>query len=480
MNFGNLKMYIDGKLVSSANNKTKDIISPLNDEKIANLSWGSDKDSVRALKSAKKGFELWSNTPVEVRKKWMLLFRSKIFENEEILRKSISYEMGKPYAATGEDIESITNSLSYYSEIIEDYQKNKEIPDKDNSHEHQLISKPIGVVVAYLAWNFPLLNAGFKIGPALAAGCSIILKPSELSPLSLYIIGEILNEINFPKGVVNILCGNPKEVATTLSSSKTPKLITMIGSTETAKKVIADSSTSIKKYSMELGGNAPFIVFDDADLNLAVNIGAAIKFGNCGQICVAANRFFIHENIIDEFSEKLVKKAKNLKIGFDNKLDFDMGPLISFESRNRILKLIENTIESGANLLYGGKIPENSSKGNWFEPTVISGVNNNMNIFHQEIFGPVATLVSFKSDDEVIKSANDTKYGLASYLFTNDKKRIDRFINQLDFGEIQINGIKYDIYLPHGGIKESGVGHDCSELALDDYLVKKRITISKS
>ena len=479
MDFGNLKMYINGELTSSHNTMTKDIISPLNDEKIATLAWGSSNDSIRALESAKEGFKVWSNTPVKKRKEWMLLFREKILENEEILRKSISYEMGKPYSATVEDIESITNSLKYYSDIIEDYQSDKEIIDNENTHKHYLISKPIGVVVAYLAWNFPLLNAGFKLGPALASGCSIILKPSELSPLSLYIIGQILDEINFPKGVVNIICGEPNQVATTLSKSTIPNLITMIGSTETAKKVISDSSTSIKKYSMELGGNAPFIVFDDADIDLAADIGAAIKFGNCGQICVAANRFYIHQNIFDSFLNKLISKAKNLKIGYNKELDYDIGPLITNKSKDRVLGLIKNTVENGGCLEYGGKTPENLDKGNWIYPTIISGVNDKMKIFHEEIFGPVATLIPFKSDDDVLLSANNTKYGLASYIFTNDKIRINRFIDELDFGEIHVNGIKYDIYLPHGGIKESGVGHDCSELALEDYLIKKRITITK-
>ena len=472
-------MYIHGELVSSIDNQTKQIFSPLNEERIATLSWANSLDSKRALKSAEQGFHIWSKTPIKKRKEWMLKLRDKILEKEEILRKSISYEMGKPYNATAEDIESITNSLKYYSDIIEDYQKDKEIIDPDGTHSHYLVSKPIGIVVAYLAWNFPLLNAGFKLGPALASGCSIVLKPSELSPVSLYIIGEILHEINFPKGVVNILCGEPSEVATTLSKSTLPKLITMIGSTETAKRVISDSSTSIKKYSMELGGNAPFIVFDDADIELATNIGAAIKFGNCGQICVAANRFFIHEKIFDQFMDQMISKAKQLKIGFNKQLDYEIGPMITNKSKERVLKLIKKTIDDGGKLQYGGKSPENLSAGNWIQPTVISGVTDKMKIFHEEIFGPVVSLISFKTEDDVIKSANNTKYGLASYLFTKNKERINRFINELDFGEVQINGIKYDIYLPHGGIKESGVGHDCSELALDDYLIKKRITITK-
>ena len=477
MEFGSLKMYIDGDLKSAIDNNIKDIYSPLNGEKVASLSWGSHKDSIIALDSAEKGFKSWSKLPLSKRKEWMFKLRKKILENEDLLRKSISYEMGKPYAATGEDIESITNSLEYYANIIGDFIKPIDIADNDDTHNHQLISKPIGVVVAYLAWNFPLLNAGFKIGPALASGCSIILKPSELSPISLYIIGDLLKQINFPKGVINIICGEPLDVAKTLSKSTIPALITMIGSTETAKKVISDSSTSIKKYSMELGGNAPFIVFDDADLETAINIGAAIKFGNCGQICVAANRFFIHEKVYDKFIDGLIIKAKNLKIGFNENLDYDIGPLITEKSRNRVEDLIKQTLKNGGKLEYGGGIPK--MKGNWIEPTIITNVNKTMSIFHEEIFGPVASIIKFKSDTEVLEKANDTDYGLASYLFTKNKKRINKFVDDLDFGEIHVNGIKYDIYLPHGGIKQSGIGHDCSELALEDYLIKKRISIAK-
>ena len=477
MDFGNLKMYIDGDLKSSIDKITKDIYSPLNGEKIASLSWGNHKDSKIALESASNGFKSWSKLPLSKRKEWMLKLRKQILENENLLRKAISYEMGKPYAATGEDIESITNSLEYYAEIIDDFIRPIQIAENDDTHNHQLIFKPIGVVVAYLAWNFPLLNAGFKIGPALATGCSIILKPSELSPVSLYIIGDLLKQINFPKGVINIVCGEPEEVATTLSKSTIPSLITMIGSTETAKKVISDSSTSIKKYSMELGGNAPFIVFEDADIEVAINIGSAIKFGNCGQICVAANRFFVHENVHKKFVDGLIKKARELKIGYNKNLDFEIGPLISKSSRERVIDLIKSTIDNGGKLEFGGEIP--LMNGNWFEPTIITNVNESMSIFHMEIFGPVASIIKFNNDDEVLKKANNTDYGLASYLFTSNKKRIDKFVDELDFGEIHVNGIKYDIYLPHGGIKQSGVGHDCSELALEDYLIKKRISIAK-
>ena len=231
-----------------------------------------------------------------------------------------------------------------------------------------------------------------------------------------------MNDINFPAGVVNIICGEPAIVATTLSKSKIPRLITMIGSTSTAKKVYADSSTSIKRLSMELGGNAPFIVFDDADLDAAIDLAIGIKFGNSGQICVAANRFFIHDKIYDTFLKHYLERVKKLKLGFGEDSSPDMGPLITVKSRDRILDLISDSIKNGAKLEYGGKIPENFSDGNWLEPTVITHVSQDMRIFNEEIFGPVASIIKFSNDNEVLKLANSTDYGLASYIFTNNKK----------------------------------------------------------
>ena len=227
---------------------------------------------------------------------------------------------------------------------------------------------------------------------------------------------------------------------------------------------------------MELGGNAPFIVFDDADFDTALNLGIALKFGNCGQVCVAANRIFVHEKIYDRYLEAYIKKASDLKLGFGKDSKADMGPIVSASSKERMKVLIDDAVKKGAKLETGGKTPEGMDDGNWHEPTVLSGVKSNMMIFREEIFGPLASIIKFETDDEVLAMANDTEFGLASYIFTNDHKRIERFTEELEFGEVQINGVKYSIYLPHGGIKNSGIGHDCSHLALEDYLVKKRVT----
>jgi succinate-semialdehyde dehydrogenase/glutarate-semialdehyde dehydrogenase len=261
-----------------------------------------------------------------------------------------------------------------------------------------------------------------------------------------------------------------------MTKSNIPSVVTMIGSTKTGKQVIADSSSSIKKLSMELGGNAPFIVFDDADMDAALDLAIGIKFGNCGQICVAANRFFIHENIYDDFLKAYVERVKKIKLGFGKDSDADMGPLVNHQGQERMIDIVADATAKGAQIETGGKIPQGFEKGYWFEPTVLSNVGTEMLAYQQETFGPIAPIFKFKTEDEVLTLANDTEYGLASYLFTEDVERQARFANELQFGEVQINGVKYAIYLPHGGIKNSGIGHDCSALALNDYLIKKRVT----
>ncbi len=476
MDFGYLKLYIDGQLVDAVDGQRHAIICPANEEKIADIAWAGEADALLALESAQRGFNYWSALSLAERTTWMMTLRQAVLDKEAILRQGMIYEMGKTYASAWEDIEAVINGLEWYPSAMK-HLRDEQIPDYENTHSHKMVHQPAGVAVAYLAWNFPLLNVGFKIGPALAAGCSLIIKPSEVSPVSAYLLGQILHDINFPAGVINILCGPPQIVATTLSKSTIPRVITMIGSTATGKRVIADSATSIKKLGMELGGNAPFIVFDDADFDAALDLAIGIKYGNCGQICVAANRIFVQDTIYDKFVAAYIKRAESLKLGFGADETPDMGPLATKSAQDRMKVLIEDALSKGAKLETGGNIPKGFEKGYWFEPTVLTNITPDMRVYKDETFGPIAPIMRFSTEEEVIAMANDTEHGLASYLFTNNHQRIERFTRQLQFGEIQINGVKYSIYLPHGGIKNSGIGHDCSHLALDDYLVKKRITV---
>ncbi len=478
MNFGYNKLYIGGELVDAENQEREQVICPATGEAIAEVAKAGKADAEKALIAADKGFKYWSKLSLAKRTEWMLKLREEVLKNEDLLRQAMVHEMGKTYEGAWEDIEAVINGLEWYPNAMKNYRE-EQIPDYEGTHTHKMIHQPAGIAVAYLAWNFPLLNVGFKLGPALAAGCSLIIKPSALSPLSAYLIGKIMHDIDFPAGVVNILSGPASQVATTLTQSKKTAVLTMIGSTQTGLKVIAESTTSIKKFGLELGGNAPFIVFDDADFDTALDLAIGLKFGNSGQICVAANRIFVHKNIHDKFLAAYVKRANALKLGFGKEEKPDMGPVVTRSDRDRMLTLVADAVSKGAKLEAGGKVPEGREKGNWLEPTVLSGVTTDMRVFREEIFGPVAPILSFDTDDEVLALANDTEYGLASYIFTNNHKRIERFVEDLEFGEVQINGVKYSIYLPHGGIKNSGIGHDCSHLAIEDYLVKKRISIAK-
>ena len=476
MKFGHKKLYIGGELIAAANGKIHEVVCPASEMPVATISWASQADTARALKAAEEGFTAWSQLPISQRQDWMLKLRSKILERQDLLRNSIMYEMGKVWEGTEEDLTSITNSLQFYAEEIE-LRQDEEIPDRDGTHTHRLVSQPLGVAVAFLAYNFPLLNLGFKLGPALAAGCSIIIKPSEYSPLSAYLIGEICHEIDFPAGVINIICGDTSEVGVPLCESKVPRLITMIGSTETAQKLITQSSqTSLKRFSMECGGNAPFIVFDDADLNLAISHGVALKVGNAGQICVAPNRFFIQESVVDHYVAEMKRRFEQIKIGFGRENKPDMGPLANQSSLIRVSQIVDEAVRQGGELICGGQ--RHGAQGHYFQPTIIRFENENAPILQQEVFGPVAFIIPFQTQEEVITMANNTDAGLASYVYSSDPARLDFFSTHLQFGEVQLNGLKYDIYLPHGGIKNSGIGVDCSSYALDDYLIRKRVTMA--
>ena len=478
-NFGYQPLYLNGQLKDAASGQVHPVICPGNGETVAEIAWGGQADAEAALESAREGFARWSALSIVERGGWMARLHDEVVENEHLLREAITCEMGKPFAQTHEDFEALVRALKWYPQAMQ-HRRDELIPDVEGTHTHLVVSQPAGVVVAYLAWNFPLLNLAFKIGPALAAGCSLIVKPSRNSPLSCYLVGRLAAKAGFPAGVFNVLAGPNDVVSQTLSSSPIPRVVTMIGSSRSGVRAIRDSATSIKRYSMELGGNAPAIVFEDADLDLAVELIAAVKFGNCGQICVSPNRIFIHTSLYPDFINRFVNKARTLKIGFGLEGDHDMGPLVDASSRDRMISLVSDAIEDGAVLECGGRVPPGMGEGNFFEPTVLSGVNPSMRIFNEEIFGPLASIIRFETEEEVIAMANDCEVGLSSYLFTRDLNRVQRVSSALEVGEVHVNGLKYSIYLPHGGVKNSGLGHDCSHLALDTYLERKRITISLS
>lgn len=474
----NKKMYINGQLVDG-NATEYELRSPATDQPVANLAWANAADAETALAAADAAYSSWSATPIQERIDWMLKLRDAISVNKAHLCECIQLEIGKTSGEAEYDHGSIVGSLTFYAEEIARRMEPESIADREGTHEHRLVHESVGVVVAFIAWNFPLLNLGFKLGPAMATGCPLIVKPSFKSPLTAYAIGELCAEIGLPAGAVNIICGADEEVGDTLSSSTIPAMLTLIGSSRTAKRIMAKGASSIKRYSMELGGNAPALVFEDANLDNAADIISGVKYGVAGQICITPNRVFVNDAVMDNFRAALLERAANVKPGFslDQDADFTMGPLIDKVAWERVNDLVQDAVAQGAEVLCGGGRPAgNDGAGNFFAPTVLDKVTPQMRIYNEEIFGPVVSLISFSDEDQALAEANATDTGLTAYVFTEDQQRADSFAARLRFGEIQVNGVKYAIYLPHIGIKQSGVGCDCSQLALNEYLSLKRVS----
>ena len=472
--FYNKKMYLDGKLSEGSDHI--EVFNPATEEMTGKVAGASILEAEKSLESAKRSLTTWPRTSISERQHWMHCLRKEIIANEQSLRECVHFEIGKPWQQTKEDFESLKNSLEFYSQEIARF-NNYSIPDRTGSHSHLITYEPVGVVVAFISWNFPLLNLAFKLGPALASGCPIIIRPSELSPISAYAVGEICSKIALPPGVVQIFSSNSYDVADYLSSSKIPSLITLIGSSTTGRHVMQKGATSIKRYSMELGGNAPALVLYDADLALAANTIAALKFSNAGQICVAPNRIFVDSKVYEDFKTHIVGLAETTEVGFDKNSDIHTGPVINQKSWIRLKKLVDDAVMKGAQLLIGGDRPSNQVRGHFFSPTILSGVTDQMQIYHEEIFGPIISLISFNDEKDLTERSNlNNDGGLVAYVFTDNEKKAELIGRELHFGEIQINGVKYDIDLPHGGIGQSGFGHDCSKLALNDYHIVKRIS----
>ncbi|WP_298961521.1 NAD-dependent succinate-semialdehyde dehydrogenase [uncultured Roseibium sp.] len=473
MNFPS-KMYLGGALVEG--HGTIEVANPATEEPVATVAAAGREDVQRALENARNAFPSWSRTSIFERQQWMAKLRNEVIQHEDYLRTYIHHELGKPWASTQEDFDSLKNSLQFYSEEIvrfHDYG----LADRAGTHTHTMVHEAAGVAVAFLAWNFPLLNLAFKIGPAMAAGCPIIIRPSNDTPISAYAVGELCAGIGLPAGVVQILATDSYEAADALSASPIPAVITLIGSTATGRHIMRTGATTIKRYSMELGGNAPVLVFADADLEQAADIICGVKFSNAGQICVSPNRVFVEATVLEEFTEKVVERAQKAKTGWDRDADITTGPLVNAKAWKRIKKLIDDAVSDGADLLAGGDRPAELSRGHFLAPTVLANVRETMDVYRQETFGPIVSLIPFHSEDGLLETANDCDDGgLTAYIFTQDLAKAERYAAGLRYGEIQINGVKYDIDLPHGGIGQSGIGHDCSGLALNDYLVLKRVT----
>ena len=466
--------YINGQWVGDNVKSRFDVTNAYTNEVISTLPDMGKKETDEAILAANAAWPEWRSRTAKERaailKKWFDL----IMSNQEDLAMLMTAEQGKPLAeARGE--------VGYGASFIEWFAEEGKrtygdvIPTPANDRRILVIKQPIGVVASITPWNFPIAMITRKCAPALAAGCPVVIKPAAETPLSALAIAELADQAGIPKGIINVIVGtNSSEIGLALTDSKIVRKLSFTGSTAVGKILTRNCADTMKKVSMELGGNAPFIVFDDADLDAAVAGAMISKFRNTGQTCVCTNRFLVQEGIYEEFVKRLADAVKTLNVGNGMDEGVNQGPLISLKALDKVKDHLSDAVDRGAVIVAGGKPHQNG--GTMFEPTVVSHVDSSMKIASEETFGPLAPIFKFSTEQEAIDMANDTEFGLASYFFTNDINRIWRVSEALEYGMVGVNeGVISNEVAPFGGIKESGLGREGSHYGIDDFLELKYI-----
>ncbi len=467
---------INGKWVDSTDNKVIDVTNPATGEKINQIPHLTENQIEEAIQSANNALPAWKNTTAAERTKLLKNWLQLVEKHAHDLACMIVEEQGKPYAEALGEVHYAASYIEFYQEEIKRISGDI-LPSPFPKSRVFINKQPVGVVGIITPWNFPIAMMARKVAPALAAGCTCVIKPDEKTPLSAFTIIALAQQAGIPTGVLNVVSGNPAEIGNALCKSNLVRKISFTGSTKIGKLLMQQSADTVKKLSLELGGNAPFIVFEDADIEQAVEGLIQAKFRNGGQTCVCANRIFVHKDILAEFSDKLQAKVKAFKIGngFEQS---DIGPLINQQAFDKMLYLIADACDKGAEITTGGK--PHQLGGTYFEPTILSGVNNKMEIFSEEIFGPIASIISFTDTEEVIAMSNDTKQGLAAYFYSKDMNRIWQVAEALEYGIVGINrGAISSAWMPFGGIKESGQGREGSKYGIEEYLETKYICLGE-
>ncbi len=460
--------YINGEWVDADGGGTVPVTNPATGEVVAEVAKCSTAETRRAIESAHAAMVGWRARSAKERAAIMRKWFNLMMDAQEDLALIMTTEQGKPlFESRGE----IAYGASYIEWFAEEGKRiyGDTIPQPSNDKRIVCIKQPVGVVACITPWNFPNAMLTRKIAPALAAGCTVVCKPANATPLSAYAFVELAERAGIPPGVINMVTGETSKIGEEMTSNPLVRKLTFTGSTPVGKKLMADCSKTVKRTSMELGGNAPFIVFDDADLDAAVAGALVCKYRNAGQTCVCANRILVQESCYDAFAAKLADAVGGLKMGPGTDEDVKIGPLITEEAANDMEAFIEDAVSKGAKMVAGGHRSDLGKQ--FFEPTILTNVTGEMRVFQEEIFGPIAPLFKFKDEQEAIDMANDTPFGLACYFYSRDIGRIWRVAEALEYGIVGINeGIISNEMAPFGGVKESGQGREGSKYGLDDYL----------
>ncbi|WP_298474312.1 aldehyde dehydrogenase [uncultured Maribacter sp.] len=469
------KLFINGEWVKSTSGETIDIISPSTEEVVARVQNGTAEEALQTLEAADKAQKEWKKLPARTRADLLYKLADEIDANTEELAQLLVKEQGKLLKVARFEVAVGASFIRYACEGARRIEG--DIIPSDNANEQIWIQKvPRGVVVAITAWNFPFALAGRKLGPALVAGNTIVIKPTSETPLATLELGNLAQKVGIPAGVINILTGPGRAMGNALVESPICKMVTMTGSTPVGQSIARAAAQNLTHVQLELGGKAPFIVFEDADIDAAVDAALHSRFDNCGQVCTCNERMYIHEGIYDTFMEKFLAKVAEIKVGDPMLEETDMGPKVNGSELKHMEHLVEVSVKEGATIAAGGKRPEGAEfqKGFWFEPTVLTGVTQDMTIVHEESFGPILPVLKFKTFEEVIGYANDCEYGLAAMVFTNDMNTIMKCNDELEYGEIYVNrghGEQHQGF--HNGYKLSGSGGEDGKYGFEQYMEKK-------
>ena len=454
---------------------TFDVLNPATGEVIAKVAKAGKKETEEAIAAAAKAFPLWRAKTAKARSELLYRWYQLIIDNKSWLARLMPEEQGKPLKEAEGEVDYAASFIQWFAE--QGKRANGEIiPPAKPGSRILATREPIGVVAAITPWNFPMAMLTRKLGPALAAGCTGVIKPANNTPLCAFALLALAKKAGIPDGVLNAVAGNTSEISDAIMASHAVRKISFTGSTSVGKTLVRNAAETMKKVSMELGGNAPYIVFEDADIDAAVQGAIANKFRNAGQVCVSVNRFYIHDDVYERFVSQLVSAVKALKVG--NGLDDGVvvGPLIEASAVKKVREHVEDAIAKGAEILAGGE--PHSLGGNFWQPTVLGECHEQMQLAQEETFGPLAACFRFSDEDDVIQRANNTPYGLAAYFYTQNLSRVFRVSQALESGMIGINECAVSTELgPFGGVKESGLGREGSVLGLEEYLEVKTLHI---
>ncbi|MBM7649661.1 succinate-semialdehyde dehydrogenase/glutarate-semialdehyde dehydrogenase [Bacillus ectoiniformans] len=469
-------LYVNGQWIESQSKQTFSVYNPANGEEIEQVADGNKEDVKAAIQAAKEAFRSWSRFTAYERSQYLYRAYELMIERKEELARLMTIEQGKPLKAARNEVQYAADFLQWYAEEAKRVY-GETIPAPRRDQRFMVLRQPIGVVGAITPWNYPVSMITRKVAPAIAAGCTIVLKPAEQTPLCAREVFKVFADAKIPEGVVNLIStSNPAEIGTELIENPDVKKITFTGSTEVGKRIAEQAARHVKRVSMELGGHAPFIVYGDADPVHAAKGVALVKFLNTGQACISPNRIFVHRSIAEEFTSTLISRVKKLKAG--NGLDdgISIGPLVDAAAVDKVDQQVRDAVAKGACAEAGGErlTGEGLDKGTYYAPTILSGVTKDMKIYREETFGPVAPIILFDSEEEVMEMANDTNYGLAAYVYTKDLSKAMNALEQLNFGIVGINDINPTAAAaPFGGMNESGLGREGGKEGIHEYLETK-------